>query len=267
MSDDVEVSGVENESKEADVSTPSSEYSETELAAIERGWNPEGVEGKRNLSAEEFLDRQKLYDDMRQLKRANKNLQKAFDALQGHHARVREVERKKLLEDLKVKKKIAYEADDVDAILEIDDQIADIKTEEKVNKNKEPVSNAVFETWAEENSWYMDDAELKVAADALGNGYMAAHPNADLEDALEHVTNKIKKLYPDKFEKKSATSSKQPPASVTPASRSGTKPKSAKYSEADMPEEDRKIMNTVLRSTKSITKEQYLKEYFEYAKA
>lgn len=39
----------------AEESTP--EYSEIELEAIEHGWNPEGVEGKRNLSAEEFLDR------------------------------------------------------------------------------------------------------------------------------------------------------------------------------------------------------------------
>ena len=38
------------------------DYSDVELEAIEHGWNPDGVEGKRNLSAEEFMDRKPLYD-------------------------------------------------------------------------------------------------------------------------------------------------------------------------------------------------------------
>lgn len=72
-----------------------SEYSEIELNAIEKGWNPEGVEGKKNLSAEEFLDRQSLYDDLHSLKRQNKRLATDIENINKYQKSIREDERKK----------------------------------------------------------------------------------------------------------------------------------------------------------------------------
>lgn len=238
------------------------EYSEIELQAMEHGWKPDGVEGKKNLTAEEFLDRQQLYDDIRFLKRKNKELQGSFEALQTHHKRVRESEREKLLGELKDKKKLAYEVDDIDTVMAIDDKIADLKLEEHQEKATKSTDNATYQEWVKDNSWYVNDSELKAEADVLGHGYMAAHNgNASLDEVFEYVEKKIKQLYPEKFKKPA-----QRAAAVEGSSRTTVKPKSSKYSESDMPEEDRRIMNTIVRSG-VMKKEQYLKEYFESMKS
>jgi len=57
------------------------ELTEVEQEAMQHGWTPEGVEGKRNLSAEEFMDRQPLYDDIRSLKKQTRKQQEAIDAM------------------------------------------------------------------------------------------------------------------------------------------------------------------------------------------
>ena len=239
------------------------EYSEIEQQAIEHGWKPDGVEGKRNLSAEEFLDRQKLYDDIRFLKKKNKELQTTFEALQTHHSRVKETERAKLLDELKGKKKLAYEIDDIDTVISIDDQIADLKAEEKAEKAAPAPGNTSFADWVADNPWYNTDAELKEEADVLGNGYMAAHNGqASMDDVFAYVEKKIKKLYPEKFKKTAAPRA----AAVEGSSRTAVKPRGSKYGESEMPEEDRRIMNTLVRAG-TMTKEQYLKEYFESVKS
>lgn len=233
------------------------QLSEVEQEAMKHGWNPEGVEGKRNLSAEEFMDRQKFFDDIRSLKRQNKNLQEQFEALQKHHKDVRQKERTRVIEELKAKKKLAYESEDFDSVVDIDEQLQELKNEkEEDDSAAKEASNPIFEKWVERNSWYEDDSELREQADILGHGFMAAGRGTP-EQAYEYVEKQIKKMYPDKF----SEGKRAKPSAVEKGSRGTKKPKGSKYSEKDLPEEDRKIMQTILRSG-AITKEQFLKDYF-----
>lgn len=70
--------------EEQEVEQEEQQYSDIEVKAIEMGWNPEGVEGKRNLSAEEFVDRKELYDSIHSLKKQNKRLEEGYEALRKH---------------------------------------------------------------------------------------------------------------------------------------------------------------------------------------
>lgn len=229
------------------------DYSEVEIEAMEHGWNPEGVEGKRNLSAEEFMDRKPLYDEIHSTKKQIKRLQEGMDLLKAHHERVAELERAKALDYLKNQKKIALENEDFDAVLDIDDKIA----EQKAAPNAAaPASNSAFEEWVEENTWYNQDSELKEYADMIGNGYAASHPKKPLTDIYEYVSKEVKSRFPEKF----GNTARHAPSPVEGGSKRRTT--SRKLSARDLPEDDYRIMKTIVRAG-GITEEQYLKEYAE----
>lgn len=241
----------EKNGTEESESAEGSEYSEVEQEAMEHGWNPEGVEGKRNLSAEEFMDRQPLYDDIRSLKKQYRKLNEGYAALQEHHKHVRETERAKLLQQLKAAKKEALEQDNYDAVVELDDKIAEAKVV------PEEATNIVFEQWVDKNDWYHQDSELKQYADMIGTGYAEQHPNKNPSEIYDYVGEEVRKRFPDKFGNQKRTR----PTSVEGASKGSRSTPKSKYSVKDLPEEARSIMKNIVR-TGAMTEEQYLKEYF-----
>ena len=147
-------SGVEEEA-EVELVSETTEYSEAEQEAMAHGWRPEGVEGKRNLSAEEFLERGKLIDDIKDLKRKYKKTQEAFDALRVHHNRVKASEREKIVEELKLQKRLALEADDYERIVDIDEKLAvarnSVEEEDDIPDVNREVANEAFVEWSAEN--------------------------------------------------------------------------------------------------------------------
>lgn len=255
---------VEEHSEEA-----SEEYSEVEMEAMKHGWRPEGVEGKRNLSAEEFLDRQKLYDEIKHLKKGVKETKLAFDALRKHHQRVREAERKKIIAELKLQKRMALETDDYDKVMELDDKILEASTKQDDGDDipdiPETNSNEAFETWVSENRWYHADKDLRTRADIVGAIYYQNNPTAPLDDVYNYVTETMRKEFPEKF---GITSKQRKPstAAVDTSSRRTTKASTGakKFSSKDLPEDALQIMKTLVRSG-AVTEEQYLKEYYESA--
>lgn len=234
----------------AEESTP--EYSEVELEAIEHGWNPEGVEGKRNLSAEEFLDRQPLYDDLRSQKKQIKRLNEGVEALKKHYETQLERDRTRIINELKAAKKAALESENYDAVIDIDDQIAETQAQAK-----KPATNEDFSDWVEDNEWYNTDSEMKEYADMVGAGYYQNHPNKSVSEVYNYVSDEVKKRFPEKF---GGNPARQKPSPVEGAAK-GRQGTSKQYSEKDLPEQDRQIMNTIVRSG-AMTKQEYLKQYF-----
>ena len=232
------------------------QYSEVEQEAMQRGWNPEGVEGKRNLTAEEFLDRQTLYDDIRSLKKANKRQQETITALKTHYDHVAEREREKVLAELKQLKSQALEEQNYDAVVEIDEKLAEARKqpeqEEKVQQQE------VFAEWREANSWYDSNKDMREYADMIGEAYYRrTGGKVPLDDVYEYVTKEVKARFPDSFRP-----AKERAHLVEGAQRGSGPTKRSKFSEADLPEEAREIMKSLTRSG-IMTKEDYLKSYFE----
>lgn len=234
-----------------------SNYSELEQSAIDKGWNPEGVEGKRNLNAEEFLDRQSLYDDIHSLKRQNKRLLSDIENINKYQSTIREDERKRVLEALKFQKKEALDMGDHGKVIEIDEQIAEERDKSK-SEQAEAKTNEDFNEWVVDNAWYTEDNELREEADVYGETYWRRNPTKSRNEVYSAVTNYIKRSYKDKFE----NSNRGKPSPVEPGTSSPRRQKAkSKVSSADLPADQRSIMKTILRTT-GMTEEQYLKDYF-----
>ena len=243
------------------------EYSDVEKEAMQQGWNPEGVEGKRSLSAEEFLDRKPLYDKMHKLEKRLKDQDKKFDALQKHEKMVRERMHQDHIKELKEAKKSAFEEMDYDAVDRIDDEIHQAKSE--YEKGEYSVQTAdtieesveeILEDWVSKNTWYKQDAMLQREAEKEGKLYRMDNPNASFEDVLDYISTEIKQKFPEKFQ----TMKRSKPSSVEGATTSSRRPAQVAKQKTvkDLPEEAIPVMKMLVRGGTFPTEQDYVNDYF-----
>jgi len=234
--------------------------SDVEEMAVGMGWNPEGVEGKRNLSAEEFIDRQPLYDDIRTLKKQTRKLQAGVDALKESHSHVAARAREGAIKELQEQKKFALENENYDDVIKIDDEIA----AERANVDESPSENAEFETWVDDNEWYHQKPDMRDYADTIGAGYLQKNPKSSLTDVYEYVRKETEARFPTEFgggnDAPDTDGNRRRSTPVEGAGR-GRVAAGTRYSARDLSEDDQRIMNTVIKST-GMTRDQYLKDYF-----
>ena len=243
------------------------EYSEIELEAMEKGWNPEGVEGKRSLSAEEFLDRQPLYDKMHKLEKRLKEQAKAVEAIQQHEKMVRERMHKDHLKELEKAKKEAYDEMDFEKADKISNEIVDAKVEYEKESSKvvtptqtpEEIQSTLQE-WAEKNTWYNTDKVMQRFALGEGNDYRALNPDATFEDVLSHIEKEVKKEFPEKFQNMSRQKPSSVEGSATGARRTPTVSKQKTIK--DLPEEAVSVMKTLVRAGAFKSEQDYINDYF-----
>jgi len=234
----------------------------TEDRAREQGWLPESeYDGDKSkwVSAETFLAKGELIAKIESIGKELKNTKKAMHMLQDHHAKVKEAEFTRAVNYLKQQKKQAYESGDVDKIIEIDEQISSVKETQKQQaivlaqqERNEPEVHPNFIAWAEKNSWYNTDMELREASDAIGLAHAKANPNKSPEEILDYVSRKIKSSYPEKFSNPNRDKS----SSVEGA---GSSARTKKVADFDMSEDEVKVMNTFVRQG-IMTKDEYMKE-------
>jgi len=228
-----------------------------EDTAREQGWKPleefDGDKGKW-VSAETFVAKGELITKIESLGKKLKDADKAIKMLTEHHQKVKESEFKRAVEYLKAQKKQAYETGDVDKIIEIDDKIAEVKENQKSQK-EEPAStpeiHPSFQKWQSENVWYTTDSEMRADADAFGNAYAANNPEKTPEEVLDYVSKKVKRLYKDKFE--------NPNRSKASAVEGGGNRQETSNESFALSEDEKRVMNTFIRSG-IMTKEDYIKE-------
>lgn len=263
MSEEAIESGVDTT---LETEQPEQNYSEIELEAIEQGWNPEGVEGKRNLTAEEFLDRKPLYDKMHKLEKRLKEQDKKFDAMQQHEKMVRERMHQEHIAELKAAKKEAFNKFDYDAVEKIEDEIDQAKKEYEKETAPEAASasqadiQATLESWVEKNPWYNEDKTLQRFAIGEGQDYRNENPGASFDEVLAHIAKTVKKEFPEKFQ----NMNRQKPSSVEGSSTSGRRvPATAKQKTAkDLPEEAIPVMRTLIRAGAFKSEQDYVNDYF-----
>ena len=242
------------------------EYTEVELEAMEQGWTPEGVEGKRNLSAEEFLDRKPLYDKMHKLEKQLKQQAQAVEAIKQHEKMVRERMHEEHLKELKAAKKTAFEEMDYDRVEEIDEEIYKAKKDHDNAPAVQPVVDtqaeiqATLEEWVEKNNWYVEDKVMKRFAEGEGSDFRASNPDATFDEVLAHISKTVKKEFPEKFQNMNRTK----PSSVEGSSASARRsPATAKQkSVKDLPEEAIPVMKTLVRSGAFKSEQDYVNDYF-----
>lgn len=259
------------------------QLSEVEQQAYDKGWRPkeefQGPEDKW-VTAETFMDRAPFFDKIDSMKRDfnsyKKQMENTVNSLVEHHRRFRETELAELekrtqetINELKAQKIAALESNEAAAVVQIDDKISSLKEDLQVKKaaaqveaatdtNQNQNTNAEFQAWVAENSWYNNDAELHDEADQFAIGYRVAHPEAGFSDIVQHVEKKIRKLYPEKFP---ANKARQNAPAVEGAGVSRqVRTKGDTITLSDLSPEERQILQVYKQRIPGYTDEKYLTE-------
>lgn len=235
-----------SELREAVEKAQDRQYSEVEKQAMDKGWNPDPSqlpEGKRFVSAEEFIERGSFFEKIESLNKEIEGYRNSVDEMKSHYEKVAKRDAQKAREEyenklasLKAEKKEALDQGDSQRVVDIDDEISRVRPPENPNINE---ANKLIAKWKSENKWYDEDAFLGDEADILFSEY--ARRGIPLETALSRATNHLSTKYPDKFSNKKR---EEPPAveGATPP-----KPASKSASEKDLTAEEREVYRNMER--------------------
>ena len=235
------------------------ELSPIEQKAISMGWRPkkqfEGDE-EEFIDAKEFVRRQPLFDRIENQNKQLKNVTKALEALKVHYTRVEEAAVQKAINQLKAQRKSALADGDGDTFELIDDEIKKAETQlqqiEQVKNQpivEETVVHPEWQAFQARNPWYGTTSYMRKFADEIG-AELASKGIAPVE-VLKQVEQAVRKEFPNKF-----TNPNKEHAPTVEQSRGGGKP-AGKESDSFMNEQERKVMNDLVRSG-LLTKEKYI---------
>lgn len=257
------------------------ELSSDEQKAMQHGWVPkEQWDGNPEewIPAKVFNMRGDFFSRIAKDKKEISELRQTVDHLVDHSRKAYDAGYKQGLAELRAERREALEAGDVERVEQLEDKIDEFKEEHAAKKQEfeqkvtkqQAVENPVFDTWHVENEWYMSDATLTTYANEVASEVaqkaQTSGVQVDYPKLLQEITRKVKQKFPERFGR---TKVQEKPSAVEGGSNSAddksTSKRSAKFSEADLSDQDRRIMETVLKTTK-LTKEEYLEQVGAYAK-
>lgn len=237
-------------------------FTEIEQRAMEMGWRPqEEWDGDPNefVDAKEYVGRKPLFDKIQTQSKALKETNKALEALKNHYTRVKESEYKRALKTLQEQRASAIADGDGETFTRLDGEIKSIEAEAAEMAavrntplvQEQPVEHPAFVAWKNRNQWYATTEYMKSYADQVG-ARLAAQGMIP-EDVLKEVEKAVRKEFPQKF-----TNPNKASAPDVDSSRGNTS-KSTKSLEAELTPQERRVMETLIRSDpKTFTKEKYL---------
>jgi len=237
-----------------------SEPSPFEVRAREMGWRPKDEwagEEEDFVDAKEFVQRQPLFEKIESQNRTIKNVQKTLDALKQHYSQVKESEYKRALAALEAQKETAISDADGARAVQVERQIRQVEREfeqvkrEAQQENQAPENDPQeFVSWKAKNAWYENKEEMRIFADAYGT--KLAKEGMTPGEVLREVSKKVRSTFPDQF--RNPNKDDAPDVSVSTPRGKNTSSKSDDY---PLTEEERRIMNTLVRDG-TLTKEKYI---------
>jgi hypothetical protein len=126
--------------------------------------------------------------------------------LREYLAKVEERATANALASLKRARTAALEAGDHAAAAEAEEQMDQLKdSPSAVPKAKTATTQTIHpqvQSWMDDNPWYNDDEDMKAYADGIAQRLMQARAGTTFEpkDILPTVTDKVKKMFPAKFQ-------------------------------------------------------------------
>lgn len=265
MTDKVEEKVEEKEEKvvEKKEEVVEPEYTEVEQEAMDQGWLPKdkweesGKDGSEWRSAKEFKDRGELFNTIHQQRRELKQTQAGLEALKKHHQYVFDTAHKKALSDMKKERREAIQAEDMDRVEKIEEDMESLQEEHQKSKadlereaSVQAAQQPELVSFYGRNPWYAADAELRDEADYLGIAYVKRNPGAPPTEVLKHVETTIKKRNPEKFGGKRAA-----PNAVVGVDRTKTTRKTTESYHLTADEES--VMNDLVANG-VLTKSEYI---------
>lgn len=257
------------EDQEIDNGTPPNEgtlipeASPVEDQARDLGWVPKeeyvGDEHKW-LDAGEFVRRQPLFEKIEKQNRELKEIKRTVAQFAQHHAKVRETEYQRALDELKAQKVAAFEEGDAKAIVEIDEQIATTKAakDQFVAEQAQAVVQEAqtihpeFAAWSSRNPWYTNDPAMKAYADTVGR-QVAAGGGKTPAEVLKEVEKQVRENFPTKFK----NPNREKPGAVEGTSSRGGNKNDAGYTPTDF---EARVAEKFVKQGLYKSKEDYYKE-------
>lgn len=230
------------------------QFTEAEQRAMAQGWVPQDQytgNGKWR-PAEEFLDRGELFAKIDEQNRRLKATESTQSELKRHLERVRKTEYQRALDTLRAEKKSALVDGDADAVVEIDEKIADLREEQKVAEQQPIVQvqegpDPTFVVWLNRNQWYNQDRAMKVYADNIAEEL--ATKGLSKVQLLVAVEQETRKEFAHKFQ----NPNRSKPGTV----EGGTSKSTAKNDSFELSDAEKQVMNKFVRAG-VMTKEEYI---------
>ena len=154
--------------------------------AREMGWRPKEEwqgEPEKWRDAKEFVERGELYGKIDTVSRELKETRKALKMLQEHHSKVKDVEFKRAVEELKLAQRKHLEDGNADEYLKTTELLTDIKAEQKARQvveevtPKQPQVDPRFTEWTKENTWYEKNMDRRDYLIFFEKAYVRSLPN------------------------------------------------------------------------------------------
>lgn len=236
--------------------TQAVEYSPAESRAMEKGWIPKDKydgDPAAFRSAELYLELEPFYKTVSALKRKNVELEGTLTTLASHHKKVAEVEYARALNDLKQQKKVALNEGDTDAVVELDEQIQDLKIEQKSVKQEQTAQQVEvpkeLTEWKSQNTWYESDPELTKFANSV-----ATHLQYEMTptELLREIAKRTRKTFPEKF----TNPNRDRAAAVAPSSG---KPAGANSDRFKLTDEQTQVMRKLVKNN-VMTEKEYIED-------
>lgn len=259
---------------------------EAEVKASRLGWVPKD-EFKGNpeqwRDADEFLQRgeeihgylkkdlERLQTTLTQKDREIDEIRRTMAEFQKFHNETEARAYTRAIEQLKQAKVTAIEQGDGNKVVELDEQIDQLKEAQKkpaieVKQEVDRV-NQEYLDWLPNNRWYLEDRELQELAEDFGEAIKKRNPELVGKAFLDEVTKKVKKVAPEKFENPNRT---QATVGTSSDNRVASSKKKKGYN--DLPPDAKaacdRFVNTKVTNKQTgkveslMTQEQYVKEYF-----
>ena len=188
---------------------------------------------------------------------------KTLEDMVEMQAKIAEREYNKAMNDLKRQKKEALENDDYDGVVNLDEEIADLKAnkpEPEATQQQQPGDEMPPEitAWLNDpkNAWYHSDPVMRAMADGLAVD-MQDIPPAQM---LKRVEETLRRELPHKFKGQQAPDVDDGGDFVGDPNRGG---KSKKPTERDLTDEQRRVGERYVRVIKDYTMENYIDSLIE----
>src|SRR3990167_5906236 len=174
-------------------------------------WTEQGKDPALWRDAPIFNERGEFMRKISNLSKQVKSQASAMKDLADHHKRVAEFERSKILNELKKQKADAMREDNFERVVELDDQISDIKNTavpdiQVPQPDEKSAIEEMANQWVASNQWYKNDPDLRNQANVLMAGHKAMNPNAAPEDIFAFAATGVRSANPAKFKPASGAS-------------------------------------------------------------
>ena len=260
---------------------PTPDVSPAEAKARDSGWRPKDEwEGDPDewVDAKEFNFRGELFDKIKtqskyakQQEKELAEMKKAISALGEMNKQISEKEYERALKALKRQKAIALEDDDHEKVVEIDEQLGDLKEAKKASDEMPEVAEPVDQTqvatptevleWIEDpdNSWYKDNLAMQGAADKFFDKYVNENINGDIsqfddwDGAIKYAEQQVKKTFPQNF----SNPRRNEQTVGSQGGRASGATKSSKVSVSNLNDEQKAVMKTFVQQG-IMTQDEYL---------